>query len=247
MAKGHMKQLWKGIWSTHCHPLDTSSLIPPSDNINHNDAANTPIAKVDNDSDVSFPIDVLATFANVIKNGDNSNANMFVSAAFADNRTGIIYSDNTGMFLFKSLEGNICFLIVYHYDTNAILALPISNFSNESILSAYQQQLERLELKGHKIKLNVMDNQASQVIKKYLTLKQCNNLLIEPNNHRVNTAEQTFQTFKAHFVSALTTTNSKFPLQLWDHLTSQVENTLNMSCLSCINPAMLVYKAIHGP
>jgi hypothetical protein len=92
----------------------------------------------------------------------------------------------------------------------------------------------------------MMDNQANQVIKKYLTLKQCNNLLIKLNNHRVNTAEQTFQTFKAHFISALTTTNSKFPFQLWDCLTPQVENTLNMLCPSCINPAMLVYKAIHG-
>jgi hypothetical protein len=211
MAKGHMKRLWKGIRSTHHHLLDTSSLIPPGDNTNHNDATDTPIAKADDDSDVSFPIDVPATFANVIKNGNNSHANVFVFAAFADKRTGIIYSDPTRMFSFMSLEGNICFLIIYHYDTNAILALPISNFSNESILSAHQQQFELLELKGHKIKLNVMDNQASQVIMKYLTLKQCNNLLIEPNNHRVNTAEQTFQTFRAHFISALTTTNSKFP------------------------------------
>jgi hypothetical protein len=34
--------------------------------------------------------------------------------------------------------------------------------------------------------------------------------------------------FKAHFISALATTNSDFPLQLWDRLTPQVKNTLNM-------------------
>jgi hypothetical protein len=110
-----------------------------------------------------------------------------------------------------SLEGNVCFLVVYHYETNAILALPIANFTNKCILAAYQQQFELLESKNHKIKLNVMDNQASQV--KCLTLKQWDNLLVEPNNHWVNAAEWAIQTFKAHFISALATTDSKFPLQ----------------------------------
>ena len=127
-----------------------------------------------------------------------------------------------------SLEGNVCFLIVYHYKSNAFLVLPIANFADETILPTFQQQFELLESRGHKIKLNVMDNQASRVIKKYLTKQQCNNLLVEPNNHRVNVSEHAIQTFKAHFISALATTDRDFPLQLWDCLTPQVEATLNM-------------------
>jgi hypothetical protein len=73
-----------------------------------------------------------------------------------------------------------------------------------------------------------MDNQANRVIKENLTLQCCENLLVEPNNHRVNAAERAIQTFKAHFISALATTDSKFPLQLWDCLTPQVKHTLNM-------------------
>jgi hypothetical protein len=92
-----------------------------------------------------------------------------------------------------------------------------------------------------------MDNQASHVLKKYLTLKQCNNLLVKPNNHRVNAREQAIQMFKTHIITALATIDSKFFLQLWDSLTSQVENTLNMLRPLRINPAMLVYKAIPGP
>jgi hypothetical protein len=57
-----------------------------------------------------------------------------------------------------------------------------------------------------------MDNQASQVIKHYLTLKKCDNLLVKPDNHRENAAERAIQTFKAHFISALATTDSKFLL-----------------------------------
>jgi hypothetical protein len=92
-----------------------------------------------------------------------------------------------------------------------------------------------------------MDNQASKVIKKYLTTQQCNNLLVKPNNHRVNAAERAIQTFKANFISALATTHSNYPLQLWDRLTPQKEATLNMLCPSCIDPTMLAYEAVHGP
>jgi hypothetical protein len=146
-----------------------------------------------------------------------------------------------------SLKGNVCFLIIYHYESNAIMALPIANFKDECILAMYKQQFELLESKGHKINLNVMDNQASKVVKKYFTLQNCNLMLVKPNNHRVNATEQAIQTFKTHFISMLATTDSKFHLQLWDHLTLQVENTLNMLQPSRIAPSMSAYKAIHGP
>jgi hypothetical protein len=72
-------------------------------------------------------------------------------------------------------------------------------------------------------------------------------MLVEPHNHRVNAAECTIQTFKDHFISALTTTDSEFPLQLWDKLTSQVENTLNLMRASRINPNISAYEALRGP
>ncbi len=146
-----------------------------------------------------------------------------------------------------SLEGNSCFFIVYHYETNAIMAVPIANFTNDAILKAFRQQFELLESKGHKIWLKVMDNQACMVVKKYLTTTECKNMLVKPNNHRVNAAERAIQTFKAHFISALATTDSDSPLQLWDWLTPQVKTTLNMLRPSRIDPNMSAYKAVHGP
>jgi hypothetical protein len=92
-----------------------------------------------------------------------------------------------------------------------------------------------------------MDNQASNIIKKNLTPKQCDLMLVEPNNHRVNAAERAIQTFKDHFVSALATSDSKFPLQLWDRLAPQVKTTLNMLRSSCINPSKSAYEVLHGP
>jgi hypothetical protein len=143
-----------------------------------------------------------------------------------------------GFFPLMSLEGNICFFVVYHYKTNTILALPIKGFSDKIIFATDQQQYNMLEAKGYKIRLNVMDNQATKFIRKFLDGKQCNLLLVKRHNHHVSTAERAIQTFKAHFISAFATTNSDFPLQLWERLTPQVESTLNMLRPSCIDPLM---------
>jgi hypothetical protein len=62
-----------------------------------------------------------------------------------------MYSDLTSTFPFMSLKGNVCFLVVYHYKSNAILALPIANYTANTILAAYQQQFKLLESKGLKI------------------------------------------------------------------------------------------------
>ncbi len=45
--------------------------------------------------------------------------------------------------------------------------------------------------------------------------------VVEPHNHRVNAAERAIQTFKDAFIAALATTDSGFPLQLWDKLAPQ--------------------------
>ncbi len=122
-----------------------------------------------------MPLIPFALIPNVIEDDmDNqTDANLFSFAMFADKHTGMLYNDLTGTFPFMSLEGNVCFLVVYHYESNDILALPISGFSNNIIFQAYKQIYEMIESKGSVIRFNIMDNQASKVIKKFLTPKQC--------------------------------------------------------------------------
>ncbi len=69
---------------------------------------------------------------------------------------------------------------------------------------------------------------------------------MEPHNHRVNAAERAIQTFKDAFIAALVTTDSDFPIQLWDRLTPQVMNTLNLLRASRINPTISAYEALNG-
>jgi hypothetical protein len=186
---------------------------------------------------------------NVIKsNNVNANkANLFCFIAFADKRTWTLYNNLTGTFPFMSLKGNVCFLEVYHYTSNAILALPISGFSDEKVFAAYTKQYGLLQSKGFDIKLNVMENQPSKIIKQYLTPKQCNLMLVEPNIHHANVAERAIQAFIDNFFSALATTESGFLLQLWDCLAPLVETSLSMQRPSHIDPTKLAYEVIHGP
>ena len=164
-------------------------------------------------------------------------ANMFCFGAFADRNSGIVYHHLTGSFPFMSYDGSVCFFILYHYESNSILATPITGRDNVSIFQTYKQQFEMLETKGFKPRLNIMDNQATKHIKKYLTKNKCKLQLVEPHNHRVNAAERAIQTFKDAFISALATMDSNFPLQMWDKLTPQVQDTLNLLRTSRIDPS----------
>ena len=52
--------------------------------------------------------------------------------------TGQIYTDQTGQFVIPSSEGNNYLLILYDYDSNAILAEPMRTRTGKSILQAYK-------------------------------------------------------------------------------------------------------------
>ncbi len=68
--------------------------------------------------------------------GDKSIANIFCFGALANRNSGIIYHDLTGLFLFVSFDGSVCFFVLYHYELNAILITPIAGFDNMSMFNA---------------------------------------------------------------------------------------------------------------
>ena len=92
-----------------------------------------------------------------------------------------------------------------------------------------------------------MDNQATKHIKQFFTENKCKLQLVEPRNHRVNAAERAIQTFKDAFIVALATTDSNFPLQLWDKITPQVQDTLNLMRASRVDPTKSAYEILNGP
>jgi hypothetical protein len=178
---------------------------------------------------------------------DESIANMFHFGALVDKNSGIVYHHLMGSFPFMLYDGSVCFFILYHYKSNSILATPIVGLDNVSIYNVYKKQFELLTSKGFKPKLIIMDNQATKHIKTFLTKNDCKMQLVEPHNNCVNATERTIQTFKDAFMAALATTDSNFPLQLWDRLSPQIQDTLNLLHALHIDPSKSAYEILNGP
>jgi hypothetical protein len=136
---------------------------------------------------------------------------------------------------------------MYHFKTNAILTTPIPGLDNASILAAYAKNFKYLTSKGYKPQINVMDNQATKVIKAYLTSQQVSLKLVEPHNHRIHAAEPAIQTFKNWFIGALGTTVADLPIQLLDKLTQQVQDSINLLQQSRIHPDISTHETVKGP
>ena len=115
--------------------------------------------------------------------------NVFCFGAFVDKLSGVVYNDCTRDFPYMSLDGNICFFVMYHYKTNANLITPIAGLDSERILEAYTSNFEYLVSKGLKPKINMMENQATKAIKAYLTPQQVTLQLVEPLKLWVNAVE----------------------------------------------------------
>jgi hypothetical protein len=251
-TKGHMKCPKHGIKSTRINPPKVR--LQPVRNIPT--TPSQPAARIEPPVLPLFnrgplylgPAYGTMSGPNLVKNDDDKSiANIFCFGAFADRNNGIVYHDLMGLFPFMSYNGSICFFILYHYESNSILAAPIAGLDNVSIFNAYKQQFELLTSKGFKPKLNTMDNQATKHIKTFLTKNDCKLQLMEPHNHRVNVAEQAIQTFKDAFIVGLAMTDSNFPLQLWDRLTPQIQDTLNLLRASCIDPMKSAYEILNRP
>jgi hypothetical protein len=83
----------------------------------------------------------------------------FVYAATID--AGQIYTDQTGIFPVVSSKGNIYIMILYDYDSNAILAQPIKDRTAPELLKAFQIMEQELVARGLKPKRMKLDNEAS--------------------------------------------------------------------------------------
>ena len=60
--------------------------------------------------------------------------------------------------------------------------------------------------------LNVMDNECSAAVEKYIKSEKIGIQLVPPHKHRVNAAECAIATFKEYFIAALATVDTHCPL-----------------------------------
>ena len=94
--------------------------------------------------------------------------------------------------------------------------------------------------------LRTLDNEASTILKAFLTAENVEYQLVPPHIHQRNSAEHAIRTFKNHFIAGLATTDPNFPLSNWCQLLPQAELTLNLLCLSQLNPKLSAYAQLEG-
>ena len=171
---------------------------------------------------------------------------VFCFAAIADLKQGTIYVDNTGKFPVRSLEGHMYVFVMYDYTTNAILIEPLRSMESQEFVTAFRKKITYLKKRGFTPQFNVIDNIVSTKVKEFLAEENIEVQIVEPHNHRVNAAERAIQTFKDHFIAGLCTVDKQFPIQLWDQLLEQAQDSLNMLRTSRTNPKLSAYHILEG-
>lgn len=119
-------------------------------------------------------------------------------------------------------------MVMYDYDTNAILTEPLKNRTGGEILRGYQKLHRYMVVRGFKPQVHWLDNEASTALKEYNTMNDITYQLVPPHNHRRNAAERAIRTWKNHFTAGLCSTDDNFPMHLWCRLLHQASITLNM-------------------
>jgi hypothetical protein len=128
--------------------------------------------------------------------------------------SGQIYSDQPGQFLVASTSGHLYLMVAYDYDSNAILAEPMTSRTGPALLAAYKCIHQTLTSRGLRPKLQRLDNEASTTLKQYMLDEGVDFQLTPAGMHRRNAAERAIRTFKNHFIAILCSTDPDFPLRL---------------------------------
>ena len=145
-----------------------------------------------------------------------------------------------------SLAGHHSFFVVYDYDTIYIFADPVSNLTYATKVGVFDKVFTEPPDAGVKPRFNVIVNQATGPLKSYMVKHDCKLQFLEPSSHHVNAAERAIQALKNNFISDMCSSNTRWPVQLWDHLSTQAVITINLLHILHINTVTPAYHQLHG-
>ena len=81
-------------------------------------------------------------------------------------------------------------------------------------MRVYKDMCNYLKARNYKPNLNIMENEASTAVKRYITNANVHCQLVKPNRHRVNASERAICRFKNNFVAGLSYVHQKLPIYL---------------------------------
>ena len=118
--------------------------------------------------------------------------------------------------------------------------------TDESMVKVFKTVYSELEDRNCKLRLLVLDNQCSKVIKTFVKKKNVDIFLVKPYNHRVKAEEPAVKTSKYHTISVLCTIDKRCPIQVWDKFIPQIQDTLNMLQTSRRDPTISAYEELNS-
>jgi hypothetical protein len=92
-------------------------------------------------------------------------------------------------------------MILYDYNSNAILAQPIKDREAPQLFRASQFMEQELVASGLKPKLMKLYNEASKLLKEYLHQQEIKFQLVPLYSHRRSSAERAIRSFKYHLIA----------------------------------------------
>ena len=134
--------------------------------------------------------DPTATDQDTFPELDSPNKQTFYCYATVEEMTGQIYTDQTGRFPVPSKLGNNYVMVLYDYDSNAILAQPCKTRKGPCLLDAYKKLLGRLKKAGLTPRLQRLDNECSTALKEYMYDENIDFQLAPPGIHQRNSAKR---------------------------------------------------------
>ena len=109
------------------------------------------------------------------------------------------YLDLTGRFPHKSSRGNQYILIVYDYDSNAILSAVLKTRQAAEIKRAWLKLHTKLEQPGATPNVYIMDNEASTDLKSAMTKNKLQYQLVPPDMHRKKRCRESYSNIQKSF------------------------------------------------
>ena len=113
---------------------------------------------------------------------------------------GMIATDQTGRFPIVSQRGNQYTMVLYNYDSNAILAEGAKQRTGTELTATYDKLYKRLTKAGIIHIIQRLDNEVSQIMITAIEEKKLTYQLASPHDHQLNPAERAIQTWKNHFI-----------------------------------------------
>ena len=112
-----------------------------------------------------------------------------------------IYSDQTGRLPYVSSRGYQYIMIMYDYDSNAIMVEALKSRKGKELATVFYKLCTKLKINRNILNIFILDNKCSLSVKNNNGKYQ----LAPPHQNRQNATENAIKTFKSHFLSGLAT------------------------------------------